>query len=129
MTKNMEKVINDYVTIRAERTRLKDEFTKVDERLRATLDKIESRLLKYMEDTGQTQVKTPSGTAYRQEKVIPQGADWMAFYKWVAKTGAFDALERRIKASFIKEYMEENDGDLPPGVSVYREFEARVRKS
>ena len=42
---------------------------------------------------------------------------------------AFDALERRIKKTFVSEYMENNGGAIPPGVSVYRQYAVRVRRN
>jgi hypothetical protein len=38
-------------------------------------------------------------------------------------------LERRFKKTFVKDYRESNEGAIPPGVSVMREFTVRVRRA
>ena len=97
-------------------------------KLKGDLEEITNFMLTCLNDGGMESVKTTEGTFFRKEKVIPQGADWDAFYKWVAKNDAFDALERRIKSTFITDYMKEHDGALPPGVNVFRQWTVGVRK-
>jgi adenosine deaminase len=118
-----------YVNLREARHKLKREFEEQDQKLKAKMERLEAEMLKFLQENNTDSVKTQSGTFYRQEEVTPTGSDWDAFYQWVAKNDAFDALERRIKKTFIKEYMEMHDGAIPPGVSVYREYVARVRRS
>jgi hypothetical protein len=38
-------------------------------------------------------------------------------------------LEKRIKKTFVQEWMDAHEGTPPPGVNVYREFVVRVRRS
>lgn len=123
------KMAKAYIKLRDARTELKREFEGKDSELKAKQERIEAEMLKFLNANEMDSVKTTAGTFYRQEEVTPTGSDWDAFYKWVAQNDAFDALERRIKKTFIKEYMEMNGGAIPPGVSVYREFVVRVRRT
>jgi hypothetical protein len=51
------------------------------------------------------------------------------FYGWIKDNDAFDALERRVKKTFVTEFMETHEGGLPPpGITVSREYVVRVRK-
>ena len=61
--------------------------------------------------------------------MIPTGQDWEAFYDWIKEHDAFDALERRIKRTFVSKYMDDNDGAIPPGVNVFRRYTVEVRKN
>lgn len=118
-----------YVKIRDARGVLKKQYEEEDIKLKAKLERLEAEMLRFLQENNTDSVKTVHGTFYRQEEITPTGADWDALYRWIADNDAFDALERRIKKGFIKEYMETHEGGVPPGVSVYREYVVRVRRS
>ena len=61
--------------------------------------------------------------------IKPSCEDWNGFYTWIAENEAFDALERRVKKSFITTYMEDNKGELPPGINVTQEYTVTIRRS
>jgi hypothetical protein len=126
---DVQRMVKAYIKIRDKRAEIKKEFEEQDKALKEKLELIESEMLRHMQETGIESIKTAAGTFYRQEEVTPTGSDWDAFYTWVKTNDAFDALERRIKKGFIKEYMETHEGGIPPGVSVYREYVVRVRRS
>jgi len=126
---DMNRLVRAHLAIRDKRKELADQFNAEDKDLREKQDRLEAEMLRFMQDSGSDSVRTDAGTIYRQESVKPAASDWDAFYNWVKEHDAFDALEKRIKATFVKEYMEENDGDTPPGVSVHREHVARVRRA
>ena len=126
---DMNRLTKAYVRIRDARSELKKEWETKDAEFKKKLERIEAEMLRFLNETDQNAAKTDSGTVYRQEEITPTGSDWEAFYSWVKEHDAFDALERRIKKTFIKEYMETNGGGIPPGVSVYREYVARVRRA
>lgn len=123
------KLTRAYVKMREARAALKRDFDVQDKALRAQQSLLEATMLRVLHEANADSVRTESGTFYRQEDVTPRGDDWDAFYAWVVETNGFDALERRIKKTFIREYMELHEGALPPGVSVYREYVARVRQA
>lgn len=100
------------------------EKKKIDEQMKT----LENVLLNELNTKGLQSFRTSACTVYKEEVLTPTGSDWDAFYRWVAENDGFDFLERRIKRTSIKEYMEANGGAVPPGVSVYREYVARVRR-
>lgn len=122
-------VTTAYLNIRQARSDLRKRFDEEDGQLKESMTKLETIMLQQLNDSGAQSMRTDSGTFYKTEKIKPSASDWEAFYDWIAKEDAFDALERRIKAVFIKEYMEEHDGELPPGVSVHREYQVNVRRA
>lgn len=126
---DINRLTKAYIKIRDARAALKKDWAAEDEKLKGKLEKIEAELLKFLNETNQNSSKTDSGIVYKQEEITPTGSDWAAFYDWVARNNAFDALERRIKKTFVSEYMGTHDGAIPPGVSVYREYVVRVRRS
>ena len=133
MAIDANRIVKTFVKIRDRRSQLKREFEAADAELKAQQEKLESVLLAHLNTHNEDSVRTSEGTFYRQLKVMPSATDWGAFYEWIKEHDAFDALERRIKAKFITDYMEEHADDpannLPPGVSVYKRYDVRVRKA
>jgi len=129
---DIEKLTKAYIAIRDKRTEIKKAFDVEYTDLGAKLDRLEAELLRFMQDNKSEAIKTTFGTVYRQEEVKPSCSDWSALDAWEKANpdiNASDILEKRVSKKFITEYMEANDGALPPGVSIYREYVARVRRS
>lgn len=122
-------VTKAYLNIRDARSALKRDYDAADDKLKENQRTLEGFMLGHLNDSGMESVRTSNGTFYKQESLKPSASDWQAFYDWIKENDAFDALERRIKRDFIKEHMETHGGALPPGVSVHREYEVRVRKA
>lgn len=89
---------------------------------------IQEELLRRMNERGNDGFKTSHGAVYRAETVRCSMADEAVVWDWIAKNQAFDAVEKRIKSTFVQDYIKEH-GEAPPGVNVFREFSARVRAS
>lgn len=116
-----------YLKMRAKRAELTKEYEAKDKGIKEQMEKLEAYMLTAIGENGAEGIKTSVGTIYKELKITPTGSDWESFYEWIAQNNAFDALERRVKKTFISEYMEAHDGGLPPGISVFREYVARVR--
>jgi hypothetical protein len=126
-----DRVVKAFLNIRDARTALKREFDEKDSELKIKQEKLATHLLAFLNDNqiDSAVAKKVGATFYRQEKVVPSCADWNALYEFIRAEDAFDALEKRIKVGFVKEYMETHEGALPPGVNVHREYEVRVRRN
>lgn len=125
----LEKIVRAFLRIRDRRTEIKRAFEDEDNGLKAAQDILDAHMLNQMHTQGVTSFRTNYGTAYITETIKPTASDWSAFYKWVAENDAFDFLEKRIKSTSVSEYMSQNDGDTPPGVSVLRRNEVNVRRT
>lgn len=123
-----EKLIRTFVKIRDARSELKTAWETKDRELKDKLDRLEQFMLQTMNDTGIESFKTAAGTAYRTTTLVPTGSDWTAFYKWVKENDAFDFIFRRIKADAVKDYMDQHDGQVPPGVSVFGKLGVTIRR-
>lgn len=125
---NIEQVVKAYNAVRDARTVKRHAWEKEDALLEADSDRLKVFLLGQLNATGAKSIATDSGTVYRSEKIKPSAADWGAIWEWAKDNDGFEIVEKRLKAAFIKEYMEANGGQLPPGVNVHREFEVSVRR-
>lgn len=126
---DLNRVVQAYNAIRDARTARRHAWEKEDLALEADQTTLKQVLLQLLNEQGASSIRTDAGTIIRSLKVKPSAADWGAFYEWIASDPErFEALEKRIKATFISEYMEANGGMLPPGVNVHREYEVSVRR-
>lgn len=122
-----ERVVEAHNKIKGERDAYLKIVNEVVEGYDAKLEKLENHLLTILNQQGQDSFRAAGKTVYRHEEVIPMAADWNAIYKWIETEQAWGMLERRIKKTFITDYMETNKNALPPGVSVMRKFVAKIR--
>ena len=127
---NAESLVEDYLTIRREREKLKAHFEEKDGELKAALESIEAALLDICNQNGMNGLKTAHGTVTRQVKDRFFCTDWDNFKKFVEVEGSLDLLERRIHQKNFKEFMAGREGKgLPPGVNSLREYDIVVRKA
>lgn len=125
---DLGRITKAHINIRDARSVLKKRYDEADKVLKESQLKLENAMLGHLNAHGMESVRTDAGTFYRQEELTPSGSDWSALYNWIKEHDAWDALERRIKKTFIKEFAEAHNGELPPGVSVFREYVVRVRR-
>jgi hypothetical protein len=123
------RVVQAYNAIRDARTAKRHAWEKEDLLLEEDSNVLKRLMLDLLNRNGASSIKTDNGTAYRSLKTKPSVADWSAFYAWIVEDPErFEALEKRVKATFISQYMEENGDALPPGVNCHREYEVAVRR-
>jgi len=74
-------------------------------------------------------MKTEHGTAYLQPKIRYYAIDWSAFGEWVVKNNAVDLLEKRVAQGNMKQWLEDNPTNPPPGLEVDSQITVIVRKN
>lgn len=124
----LDKVVQAYSAIRDARTVKRHAWEEADTALENDQNILKALMLDLLNKTGATSIKTDHGTAIRSEKLKPSAADWGAIWEWMKEHDAPDLLERRLKTTFIREYMDEHEGAIPPGINVHREYEISVRR-
>ena len=123
-----DQVVKTILKIKDEIKRINGDAANAVKELDASLLILEGFLAKMLMNAGVENMRAASGTFYREKVMTPSCGDWPAFYKWIARTDNFEALERRVTKKFVKEYVEAN-GELPDGISIMREYKIRVRRS
>ena len=127
---NMEELVETYLTIRAEREKLKATYESEDEELKTDMEGLERSMLQACSDINADSIRTQHGTVMRSIKERFFCSDWDNFKKFVLEHGAVDLFERRIHQKNFKEFMSEHkDEGLPPGVNAMREMAITVRKA
>jgi len=90
-------------------------------------DLIEAVLMEKMDQTGLQSGSSTSGTAYFADKTMCGVGDWDELLPFIMQ-GNPQFLNKAVNKTAVKEYMEENDGALPPGVRWDVERVLQIRK-
>lgn len=126
---SLDRFAKAYVKLRDARSAAKKVWEEADLALKLKQERLEVEMLKFLNDHQIESMRTAAGTVYRQEEIQPSCSDWTTFYAWISENDGFDFLEKRVKKTSVKEFMEHHNGACPPGVNVMREYVVRVRRS
>lgn len=106
---SLGELVDFYHDLRDLRLAMEKEVAPVAERERQAKALILARL---SEADGVTGVAGTRYRAQRVEKRVPAVKDWAALYAWVAETGRFDVMQRRLANKAVTD-MWEADEDVP----------------
>jgi hypothetical protein len=125
----VDRLVKIYVRVReAKAARQKEaeaEIKVFDDQMKLIATELKGR----MQAEGVEGYKTEFGTVYSAVDFKTSCQDWGIFYQWIKDNDSLDFLERRISSGKIKDFMDTHEGELPPGVSVFKELQARIRKA
>ena len=127
--KDMNELVEAYLTIRNERDRIEAEFKERDLALKSEMVVLEQAMLAGCNEMKVESLRTNNGTIIKSLKERYTCSDRDNFNKFVLETGAVELFAAHLHQSNFKEFMSERHGDgLPPGVNVMREFTITVKK-
>lgn len=125
---NMDKLVECHQAIKDARTAKRHAWEKEDAALEADMQLLKVCMLTVLNATGTKSMACDQGTVYRREVLKPSAADWSVIWEWAKANDAMEIFEKRLKVGFIQDYMEANNGALPPGINAHRAFEVSVRR-
>ena len=120
-------LVHYYIRLRDKRAELDKAHKAKMAKLKAGMDEVENHLQQYFNDAGADSVKTPHGTAYRSTRTSVRVVDQGAFRQFLEEQHAWDMLDARANKTAIETYLEQQ-GELPPGVSVNRIRHVNVKR-
>ena len=124
----LARMLGAYMKIRETRSTMKRVYEEKDAELKKKLALIEAALMKMMQESGSENLTIKGvGMAYQTTKTFASGKDWDALWKYIEESGNLDLLQRRLSKRAVQEYMDANEGELPPGVDVSQERAVVVR--
>ena len=130
----MDKLISAYRNIRAKIDADTKAFNEEMVPLKAKLDTIDGVMLKVLEASGTKSMATESGTAFKKKSESIKVEDKAAFTQFVMDKMATDGADAfgymtcAASKTVILEYMEDNEGLLPPGIKYDSFIAVQVRK-
>lgn len=125
---NIDKLVEAYRKLRDKKAQIDKEYKDRIAKIREKQELIENKILKFFEETGLESAKTPHGTAYASTTLNARVASRDDFFQFVDEHEAWELLESRVNKTAVRQYMEEHDGELPPGVDVTMIRKVNIRK-
>lgn len=119
---NIKDLIDQYVETKAHKEQLTADIRTANEKL-ATLEK---DIMSLMSQAGITQAASDKASLTMKQARHPAIDDWQAFYEYVAHTGQFELLHKRLSSTAFRERWEA--GEAIPGTSVSEVWELSVRR-
>lgn len=137
-----DELIGAFITLRDKRDVRKKEFEEKDSMYASRLDQLQAELLRRQNERGIDQIKVAGvGTAFKTTKMVAQCADWDVFFDWCIsqvdqareKGGdpkdVFAFFQKRLTVDTVKQFMERNEGGVPPAVNAITQYAVSVRRS
>lgn len=127
-THTADSIVEEYIAMRDRRAVIKASYETEDEDIKAKMEQRDAWLLQAMQTIGAESFRTAHGTAYKQLKTRSNCADWPAYWAWIAATGRWDGLEKRVGQKMISDMIEAGQ-ELPPGINTHTEHTVTIRKA
>jgi hypothetical protein len=128
MAAKLDQIIDKYLKIRDEKTKIKEKYQADVAHLDAAMEKIENYLQAEMQKSGLKNLPTELGTAYLSTRTAATVADWDSLLSYVRANDLWTLLEKRVSKTAVEEFVAAND-DLPPGVNISQAVVVNVRRS
>lgn len=123
-----EQLVEKYVKLRDKKAEMKAAYEKEVAGIETLLERVEGKILEYLNESGIESIRTKAGTAFKATKSSATVADWDSFFAFVMETENYQMLEHRASKTAVVEYKEEN-GDLPPGLNWSEMVSVQIRRA
>lgn len=123
-----EALVGAYINIRDHISQEKQKFDDAVAELKEQQAKIEQALMDRLKELGEESVKTSAGTAFIARSDYVSVESWDSLLMFIQKEEAWHFLKKDVAKAAVKEYLEENAGELPPGVSYGVEQKVQIRR-
>lgn len=125
---DVNKVVEHYIALRDHIAKLEAEHKATIAEFKAQMANAEAYLLNMMNETGQSNAGFAAGTVIVSTKTQPNLKDKGALINYIKQTGQVELLQARVSSTAVKEFMDANNNQLPPGVEVTTTREVSVRR-
>jgi len=134
LQKNTEKEFDDQMAplIEAHEQKLAPIKTAREEKLApidAKLEELETWFIKQSETDGTDEYKSDAGEVTISTRDKPSIEDSEKFYEWVETTKNSELLQKRLSVTKFRTFVKENNGEIPPGVSVETERSVKFKET
>jgi hypothetical protein len=124
---DIEKRVGQFVKLRDLKAELEEKHKEELKPINAALDMLKQVMAQGLDQLNVDSAKTSCGTVSFSSKASAALADKSAFWTYVVTTGQFELLDYKANVTAVKEHIEKNQGNAPPGVnfSVFRDVGVR----
>lgn len=124
---DIEKRVGQFVKLRDLKSEIEERHKAELKPINDNLDLLKQVLSRGLDQLNVDSAKTSCGTVSFSSKASAALADKSAFWTYVVTTGQFELLDYKANVTAVKEHIEKNQGQAPPGVnySVFRDVGVR----
>lgn len=126
--KNIEEVVARYLETR---TAIEDMEARHDEEiaeLKTTFRNLADELLSICNENNVDSMRTATGTVSRRVSSRYWTSDWESMYRFIKDNDVPFLLEQRIHNGNMRQFLQENPDEMPPGLQADNKFVIQVRK-
>jgi hypothetical protein len=120
MQMNINDLIDQFVEVKAKREALSNEVKQCTSKLAA----LENDIMSLMSEAGISKAGNDKATCSMRQTLQPAIDDWKVFYDYVAETGQFELLHKRLSSTAFRERWDA--GEAIPGTSTSAVWELTV---
>ena len=124
---DMEHEAETYVKLRNFKEKYESEMKANVAKVKAEMDRIEGKMMTFLNNTGLESANTKSGTFFKRTTTSCKVSDWDSTLPFIQEHGLWNMLEQRVSNTAVAEYIELNK-EVPPGLSITREVAISVNR-
>jgi hypothetical protein len=124
----LEEMITKYMALRDKRNAIKKSITDKVKEYDDAMEALAGMLKHHMQANNLQSIATTAGTAFFKRVTSATVADKSLFREYVIANGDFDMADFRPSKEAVEAYIEENKGNLPPGINFSVMQEVGVQK-
>ena len=121
-------IVQHYLALRDHKAKIDAEYKAQVADIDAQMKSAEAYLLNQLNQSGLDRMGTTSGTVLVSVKTMPGFEDREATINFIKMTGNVELLQARLSSTAVKDFMDANGGQLPPGVKVTTERTVQIRR-
>lgn len=121
-------VVEAMVQLREKMDENRKTFEKEQKRLKEKYEKGERWLMSHMQEHDLSNMGIRGFSVFTTTTLQAGVGDWDAIKDFILSTGEVDLLQHRITSKAVQQYMEEHNGQVPPGVSTRQKVNVNIRK-
>jgi hypothetical protein len=122
-------LIAEYIELREEKKVYEEKIKEaMHDRFEARMDAIEANLMAFLLANESEGVRTPTGTAFKRVETSVTVGNQDEFRRHVIGTQQWELIDFRANKTAVKTFVEEHEGQLPPGVNMNQTTVISVRK-
>lgn len=124
-----EELVARYVELRDDIAAKSEEFKASKAALEESMTILNGELFLRLKAAGGTSLKTRAGSVISKTTTTLKAADTGVFLDFIRTTGAVELLQARLSATAVNEWIENNNGALPPGLIQETSHSITIRRA
>ena len=124
----VDKLSAEYIGLRSQREKLKQDFLAKDEVLEERMMTIENLLVDTLTKTGLSSMSTANATIIKRVVSNYNPSNWEAIYQMVDRHKAFGLFFKRLNNANMKQFLEDHPDEYPAGLNVDSRYTVTVKR-